>query len=191
MDEATGHKRPPKSGRFRKGQSGNPRGRPRKAPSQSMPTSAFDVIVDRTLTITRNGVEREVSVEEALQHKTYQAALAGDRSARREVLRMIAKREAALAARRPVARPTIEFLDPEHDPRSADGAMLILGIACKDPRDHGPADRYSRLVLEPWAVQAALARRRGGAKLEAPEIDEIRRCTKDAASVRWPRGTTQ
>ena len=41
---------------------------------------------------------REVTIEEALWYKTYQNAIAGDRSARREVLKMIDKRDKYLAA---------------------------------------------------------------------------------------------
>ena len=62
----TGH--PPKSTRFRKGQSGNPRGRPRKE-RLADPISALDVVIDKTLTIEQDGKSREVTVEEALQHK--------------------------------------------------------------------------------------------------------------------------
>ena len=53
---------------------------------------------------------REVTVEEALQHRTYQDAIAGSRAARREVLKMIAKREQYLAGpARQEADPQIEF----------------------------------------------------------------------------------
>ena len=45
-----------------------------------------------------------MTVEEALQHRTYQDAIAGSRSARREVLKMIAKREQYLAARTQAAK---------------------------------------------------------------------------------------
>ena len=77
---------PPKSTRFRKGVSGNPHGRPRKErPADS--TSAFGVVIDRKLTVTQDGKSREVTVEEALQHKTYQNAIAGNRSGQREVLK--------------------------------------------------------------------------------------------------------
>lgn len=156
MSEEFGYWKPPRSGQFRKGQSGNPKGRPRKARANPAGGSAFDVIVDRTLTVVRNGIEREETVEEALQHKTYQAALAGDRPSRREVLTMIAKRDAAIAKKRPDRRSSSASL--EHNVRNADDALLILGIACEDPRDHGPKDTYRRLLLEPWAVQAALSR---------------------------------
>ena len=72
------YRNPPEHTRFRKGQSGNPKGRPRK---QVPATSAFDVIFEKTLSVTQNGVERELTVEEALQLRTYQDALAGNRSA--------------------------------------------------------------------------------------------------------------
>ena len=178
---------PPAHGRFRKGQSGNPKGRPRK-PAGSTPVSAFDIIVEKTLTITRNGVPQEVSVEEALQHRTYQEAIAGNRSARREVLKWIAKREQALAKLAPAQSMEISH-HTEEDPDSANDALLVLGIACEDPRDYGANDIYRRLLLEPWAVQAALSRRRGGAKLTDKEVSEIRRCMRDPDSLRWPRGT--
>jgi Family of unknown function (DUF5681) len=56
------------SGRFRKGQSGNPRGRPTASrPSQS---SAFDIVTERTLTVALGGIAREITLEEALQRLT-------------------------------------------------------------------------------------------------------------------------
>ena len=58
--------------RFRAGQSGNPAGRPKKRRPH---VSAFDIIFDKTLTVTQGGVERELTVDEALQLQTYQAAL--------------------------------------------------------------------------------------------------------------------
>ncbi|TNE94823.1 MAG: hypothetical protein EP337_00020 [Rhodobacteraceae bacterium] len=179
--------KPPMASRFRKGQSGNPKGRPKRE-ATSARASVFDIIVDKTLTITRKGVPHEVSVEEALQHRTYQDAVAGNRTARREVLKMIAKREQALAKMAPAASPEVTFRQ-EEDPANANGALRILGIACEDHYDFGPNDKYERLQLEPWAVQAALSRRRGGSKLTDKEIEDIRRCTRDADTLRWPRGT--
>ena len=182
--------RPPKSTRFRKGLSGNPSGRPRKE-RPANPDSAFDVVIDRTLTITQNGKSREVTIEEALWHKTYQNAIAGDRSAQREVLKMIAKREAHLNARK--GKPRIPPVDVkfEYFPADADEALLTLGIATRHPasKDLG-ADREP-LLLEPWAVQAALNRRHGGSKLTEREVEEIQRCTRDAETLCWPGGTAE
>lgn len=184
MTSSKGKNAPPRSTRFQKGQSGNPRGRPKKPkPAKS---SAFDIVIDRTLTITQNGVPREVSVDEALQHKAYQAAIAGDRAARREILKMIAKREKAMAEKAPRST-SVEMKIRETDPSNADEAMLILGIAREDTKwaEYAkPGDRQ-RLLLEPWAVQAALSRR-SARKLTKMELDGARRCTHDADAIRWP-----
>jgi hypothetical protein len=86
--------------------------------------------------------------------------------------------------------PTITRLispDPEH----ADAALALLGIAAPDlARAEWTQDRVP-LLLEPEWVQAALHRRRGGQRLTDRERDEIRRCTRNPDSIRWPRGTDQ
>jgi hypothetical protein len=84
----------PNRGWFRKGRSGNPAGRP--TASRAPQASAFDVVVERTLTVAHHGGTREITMEEALQQRTYRDALAGKRMAQREVLKWIAKREAWL-----------------------------------------------------------------------------------------------
>jgi hypothetical protein len=165
--------------RFRKGQSGNPKGRPRREPAH--PPSAFDVLFDKTITAG----DHRLTLEEALQFKTLQKAFAGDPSARRQVLQWIAKREKAREAQRPqLTGLKLEF---EHgDPRNVDEAMLILGIATLDNRQDGDTKRQ-RLLLEPWATQAALRRRRGPA-FTKEEISDIRRTTRDADTLRLPKG---
>jgi Family of unknown function (DUF5681) len=182
-----GQKHPPTCGQFRKGQSGNPKGRP----TSPKPTagSAYDIIIDKTLTVTQGGLPREVTVEEALQHRTYQDAVAGSRSARREILKMIAKREKYLAAQQDRRPRRIEQRIEPHDPENAEAAMLILGIADHDPTRRGLAEEG--VLLEPWAVQAALSRRRGGPELTDREVSEIRRCTRNPDTLRWPRGVRE
>lgn len=150
------------NGRFRKGQSGNPKGRPRREEGRAERPSAYDVVVDKTLNILKDGVAREVTVEEALQHKTYQQALEGDRAAQREVLRMIQKREEALARRRQKSAFKVET-GAAYNPENANDAVMLLGIGRR--YNYGPDDKYDRWKLEPWAVRAALRRRRGGKNL--------------------------
>lgn len=185
MSGGVGPGRPPVASRFRKGESGNPKGRPKARPSP--PPSAFDLVIDRTLTVTQNGKPREVTVEEALQHRTYQDALAGNRAARREVLKMIAKRETWLAAKAPKHRPLKRLTEPV-DPDNADEALILLGIAEPDTRWGSASDRYERLLLRPWAVQAALSRS-GRRRLSARDIAEIKRCTREAETLRWLAGS--
>jgi hypothetical protein len=179
-----GPRRPPAANRFRKGVSGNPKGRPRGARAEA--SSAFDIVIDRTLTVVQNGAPREVTIEEALQHKTYQDAIAGNRAARREVLKMIAKREKWLAQRAPRRRPTEWLIEPV-DPENANEALLMLGVIERDTRWSDPKDPYKRYRLQPWAAQAALSRR-GRRALSKEDIAAIERCTPDAETLRWPAG---
>ncbi len=174
---------PPAGGRFAKGKSGNPKGRPRKVvPPQA---SAFDIVIDRTLPINRNGEVRDVTVEEALEQRTYQDAIAGNRTARREILRMILKRERAITAK--ALKPaSIERMTEHADNESINTALQILDIAHVDTHDSDKSGKYVRMLLEPWAVEAAL-RRRGAPKLTQGDLDYARRMTRDAESIAWPR----
>jgi len=143
------------------------------------------------LTVTGPGGAREITAEEALQQRTYRDALEGKRPAMREVLGWIGKREAWLAKHMPKAARHNLVLRLTDDPDNADTALLLLGIAAHNPdRAEWGKDR-AQLLLEPWAVQAALRRRRGGHRLTDKEREEIRRCTRDPDSLRWPRGTKE
>lgn len=181
MSGDVGPGRPPAGSRFRKGESGNPKGRPRSDAGPS--PSAFDAVIDVTLTLTQNGKRREFTAEEALQQKTYQAAITGDRAAQREVLKMVAKREKWLAAR-PPKHPPREMLTEPEDPDNANEALILLGIGERDT-SWNPNDEYERLLLQPWAVQAALSRR-GRRRISDKDVAEINRCTRDPETIRWP-----
>ena len=168
--------------RFAKGRSGNPNGRPRAHLLQT--ASAFDILLDRRLTITEAGVTRALTVDEALQHKIYEQAVAGKRMGIRILLKMIARREKALAATAPPAVP-IRLLYERHDPTNAYDALLILGIAIPDPGWTEP-HRETRLLLQPWAVQAAISRCRRRT-LAKTEVAHIARCTRQSERLKWPR----
>jgi hypothetical protein len=132
---------------------------------------------------------REITMEEALQQRTYRDAVAGKRMAQREVVKWIMKREAWLAKYEPKVRPRKISLLSSPDPDNADAALLLLGIAAPNPARADIGATRAQLLLEPWAVQAALRRRRGGSRLTDKERNEIRRCTRDPDSLRWPRET--
>jgi hypothetical protein len=178
-------KRKANPGWFPKGRSGNPKGRPTS--SRASNTSAFEVIMEKTLTVDDLGGTREITVEEALQRRTYRDALAGKRMAQREVVKWIMKREAWLAEHMPKA-PGLA-INYSYDSDNADAALLLLGIAAHNPDRAGWRKDRAHLLLEPWALQAALRRRRGGHRLTDNERQEIRRCTRGPVSLRWPRGT--
>jgi hypothetical protein len=150
--------------------------------------SAFDVIIEKRLTVTQGGRTRELTVEEALQLKTYEEALAGNRPARRQILNMIAKREQWLASRTPRASPVT--VSHEGDPDNANEALLILGVIGRASETPDPNDPYDRYLLEAWAVQAALRRCARRPPTEK-QIAEIRRCTRDPDSLQWPPGVRE
>jgi hypothetical protein len=195
MSETSGRSDPPKHSRFKTGQSGNPNGRPRKIKAAPASGSPFNIVFDRTLTIRAGGEAREVDVEEALLHKTLQDALAGNRPARRKILSMIARREAERAKRGGRTKAPggkIPWKIENASPFEPNEAMLILGIVRKDPAWEDPPSYMKpvdgdRFLLEPWAVQAALGRRRGGAALERDQVADINRCTWQSERIRWPR----
>ena len=170
--------------RFVKGTSGNPKGRPKAASKSS--TSAFDIVMDQTLVVTRNGVACELTVDEALQQRTYQDAIAGARSARRAVLKMIAKREQWLAVHMP-RKPRVTFeIVHEYDPPHIDNILLMLGIATADEEaDQSVLKPLNALLLKPWVVKAAMARGRRHV-IAKNDIDYIRRRTRDPESIVWP-----
>jgi len=177
------------TGRFRKGQSGNPSGRPKGSRATSkcrddQTGSAFDIVLERRLNVTRNGIPRELTVEEALIWKTYQDALAGKRSAQREVMKMILKREREIAKTRPApSAPFSLIVDISVPPKNADRALRLLEIISPDPDARGFAGNG---LLADWAVAAALSRRRGAKRLDTRAINNIRGCTHHPNRIRVP-----
>lgn len=174
--------------RFRKGESGNPQGRPKKPRPH---VSAFDIIFDQTLTVTQNGVERDLTVDEALQLQTYHAALKGSRMAIRAVLKMIAKREEALAKRAEQqagpgqGRSKTTFV-VSYGAGNADKALQILGIAAFDATA-GAGYWTDRLKFTTWATQKAISRP-GRRKLSEREREDVKTITIDPHRLVWPKG---
>jgi hypothetical protein len=166
------------SGRFEKGQSGNLAGRPK---ARRPHVSAFDIIFDKTLTVTQGGVERELTVDEGLQLQTYQAALKGSRMAVRTVLKMIEKREKALAKLSPSQIAPVK-VEHEYDSDNADAALLTLGIAEYVGAD--PGHKWMRLAT--WAAQAALSRL-GQKPLGEKELNNVRHFTSEPDQLKWPK----
>ena len=167
--------------RFRPGQSGNPAGRPK---TRRPHVSAFDIIFDKTLSVTQGGIEQELTVDEALQLQTYQAALKGSKMAIRQVLKMIEKREQALAKLHPPTRAQ-GAIEVEADSDNAEEALRILGIASVVASGVGGYwDKHPRLAT--WAAQAGISRP-GRRPLDDKAIDDVKRQTVDAERLKWPR----
>lgn len=172
------------TGQFPKGRSGNPKGRPRGSGKRSPTSSAVEVLLDKTLTVTKGGISRQLTMEEALQERTFNDALAGKRLAMREVLKWIAAYEAWQAKHAPKPPPRLTPFLVSPSPRNVDEALVLLGIAAHDPdRAHITTDR-AQLLIEPWAAQLALRRMRG--YLDQRQREDIQRATRDPHSLVWP-----
>ena len=136
----------------------------------------------RTYTISR------LTVDEALQLQTYQAALKGSRMAIRSVLRMIEKREVALARLNPPALAPAR-MEVERESDNADEAMRILGIAQIDTSADAGGYWSKNLRLATWATQAALSRP-GRRRFDRKDVEDIERLTCSPERLKWPRGRT-
>jgi hypothetical protein len=89
-DYEVGYKKPPKHTQFKKGQSGNPRGRPRGAKNSA---TLFNEALDEKVTITQNGRLRKIAKREAMFKQLANRAAQGDPKATQTVLRHLPELE--------------------------------------------------------------------------------------------------
>ena len=108
----------------------------------------------------------------------------------RAVLKMIEKREVALAARAPKQEPKSNPLVLIHDSDSADEAMQLLGIASIANAPDGVGWGHDKLKLETWAAQAAISRP-GRRCLSDKDITDLKILTKHPDKLKWPRGRSR
>jgi Family of unknown function (DUF5681) len=171
--EIVGYRNPPLASRFRKGQSGNPKGRPRGRRSE-LP---YEAVLGQKVIIRENGRERGVTAAEAFIMQLTKRGLEGDSAAARATIDAIGDiRNTDLSG--PRLREIVHCIV---HPGSVSSAVECLRIGTK-------LDRYretARILLEPWIVEAALAR--FGEKQLTPEEQEIvLKATRTPTKVRWP-----
>jgi len=183
-------------GRFVAGSSPNPKGRPRKATEKA--ESQLDVLLSKSVTVTApDGSLRGVSASEAVELRTLRDALDGRAGPIARVTKWLIKRErwfrkkyeekaARISEMTPVTPPR-SYSDPEN----ADEALQLLGIASRDAAYEESVNRpgYVHLRLEPWAVQAALKRRRSPEPFSKAEITNIEACSWHPEAIDWPEGS--
>ena len=78
-----GFGKPPKSGQFAKGRSGNPTGRPRGSRNAN---TIFNRVLQETIRVTENGKVRRISKFEAITRQLTGKALSGDLRAIKQIV---------------------------------------------------------------------------------------------------------
>ena len=179
-DDDIGYGRPPRSTRFRKGQSGNPRGRP-KGRKTGIP---YDAVLGQMVKIREDGWDRQVTAAEAFLLQLAKKGLEGDGAAARQALASI---EEARAKRQSEVGLGVKIINwVVVSPGSVNAALGPLRMARKLDR-HRPT---ARIALEPWIVEAALARL-GGRRLTRDQQRTVVKATRTPGKVKWPEWWTE
>ena len=172
-DEA-GYRRPPRAARFQKGQSGNPKGRPRNRHRDA----PYEAVLGQIVTIRDGTVERRVTADEAFLLQLTKRGLEGDGPAARAAMDAI---EVARQDRPKRAHEITAFVFVDVQPGSVNSALEPLRMAKKlDP--HRPR---ARMALEPWVVEMALGRL-GDRRLSREDQECVVKATRTAHRVKWP-----
>lgn len=175
--EPVGYGRPPSATKFRKGQSGNPKGRPRNR-SRDLP---YNSVLGQMVTIREEGRERRVTAAEAFLLQLTQKGLAGDSAAARATLAAIETARSKETPDNPLKVITLSMIG-----QGIETIIDDLGIATKK---HPYDEARVHWELQPWIVQAALARL-GQRQLTVEEQGEVWRNTRTPHKVTWPEWWT-
>lgn len=173
--EEIGYRKPPVASRFQKGRSGNPRGRPRGR-KNGIP---YDAVLGQSVTIREDGKERRITAAEAFLLQLAKQGLEGDGAAARQALASIeeARAKRVIDGETDLINITTVYVAPG----SVTSALEPLRMAGKLVRFRPTA----RMALEPWIVQAALARL-GSRTLSCEEQRTVVKATRTPRKVTWP-----
>ena len=109
-DYEVGYGRPPRHTQFPKGQSGNPRGRPTGVRNKG---SVVREVIERRVTIRENGIQRTVTVFEALVEKLVSKALQGSVNDQIKLIQFIEKHAPEQLEDIDLVRPDLSALSDE------------------------------------------------------------------------------
>ncbi len=94
-DYEVGYGKPPKHTRFQKGQSGNPKGRPKGRRNFA---TELEEVLEAPVPVTQNGAKAHVSSRQAVLYRLRERALNGDIGPMKQLLELAERHEAAKAA---------------------------------------------------------------------------------------------
>ena len=104
---SVGYGKPPRGSRFRPGQSGNPRGRPKGAKNS---TTILERALDEQVVVNEDGKRKRITKREAIYKQQVNKAATGDYRAAQLVINKMREDEARLNATE-VGREIIEEVD--------------------------------------------------------------------------------
>jgi hypothetical protein len=129
------------------------------------------------VTIRESGVERQVTAAVAFVLQLTKRGLEGDDAAARVALAMIEQaRERRDAGQSGISAIVFVMVAP--------GSVTLALEPLRMARKLDPYRETARMVLEPWVVEAALARL--GEKLNPAEQRIIVKATRTPHKVKWP-----
>jgi hypothetical protein len=105
-----GYGKPPRNTRFRKGQSGNPRGRPRGSKNL---TTLLDQEFDAHVVIKENGRQRRITKRQAAIKQLINRLVSGDPRYVRFLFQLMEKQEGNTPAHESILLARDEVIDPE------------------------------------------------------------------------------
>ena len=176
--EDAGYRKPPKTKRFTKGQSGNPAGRPRGRRREA----PYETVLGQMVTIREGGVERSVTAAEAFLLQLTKRALEGDDAAARSALAVIEEARKHTGASLSQISAIVHVC-------VAPGSVTLALEPLRMARKLDPYRETARMVLEPWIVEHALARR--SQPLSPTDQRIIVEATRTPRKVKWPKWWTE
>lgn len=171
----TGKGHPPAGSRFRKGQSGNPRGRPRG----SRRLAPYEATLGQMVTVREEGATRRMTAAEAFLLHITRKGLEGDSAAARAAMAAIEEARARKGSQQYTSIKVIIL--------SAVGVGSV-GHALAKLRAAVKLDAFrptARLAVEPWLVEKALERL-GDRRLSKAEQMTVWKATRTPWKVAWP-----